>query len=165
MAIGLGKRVYDSLNKQITDEFALEYLYIAMSSVFNDMGLEGCASWMMAQSKKKNRDAFEIYQYLQQRNAKIRLMPIAAPKQEWRAPLHIFEEMIRNAQKGTTTISAIYEMAISEKDYPSQHFILELVNKQTRDEAIISAVLDRLRKMQTSDLGVLMFDAELGKKV
>jgi ferritin len=136
-----------------------------MSSVFNDMGLEGCASWIMARAKEKCQTAIEIYKYLQQRNAKIKLLPIAAPKQEWRAPLHIFEEILRGTQKNTTVINAVYEAAIAEKDYSSQSFILGLIDRQTNHESIVSGVLDRLRKMQTSDLGVLIFDSELGKKV
>ncbi|MDR1334016.1 MAG: ferritin [Holosporaceae bacterium] len=165
MAVSIGKRSYEALNKQITEEFASGYLYIAMSSVFKDMGLDGCASWIMQQSQERCRDAMKIYDHMQQRSAKIKLLPIPAPKQEWRAPLHIFEEVMRNTQKNTQCISGIYELSMAEKDYQTQSFIMWFISKQVEEEAQISSILDRLRKMQSTELGVLIFDAELGKKV
>jgi ferritin len=165
MAVSVGKRSYEALNKQITDEFAFGYLCIAMSSVFKDMGLSGCASWMMRQSHEKYRSAMKIYEHMQQRSTKIKLLPIAAPKQEWRAPLHIFEEMVRNTQRDTQAVSTIYELALAEKDYQTQSFIMGFIDKQVEEEALVAGILDRLRKMQSTELGVLMFDAELAKKV
>jgi ferritin len=164
MGIGLGKRVYEALNKQITEEFASSYMYLAMSSVLKDMGLDGCSHWMMLQAKEESRHAMKIFEHMQDRSAKIKLLPIVASKQEWRAPLHIFEEMLRHEQKVTGMINAIYEIAIMEKDYQTQCFLSWFVNEQVEEEAVASSLLDKLRKMQNTELGVWMFDAELAKR-
>ena len=164
MSITIGKRTYDLLNKQITEEFTSEYLYLAMSAVLADMGLNGCASWMVHQANEERQHGIKIYNHILMRGAKVRLGPIPAPKQEWRAPLHIFEEVLRHEQKVTNLIHAIYEAAVADKDYQTMSFIQWFIDEQVDEEATATGLLDRLRKMQSTDLGVLMFDAELGKR-
>jgi ferritin len=164
MAVGFGKRVYDSLNKQISEEFSSSYLYLAMSCVLKDMGLEGCALRIRQISGEKYQNAIIILEHMQQRAAKIKLLPIPVAKQDWRAPLHIFEEMFRNEQKNTVAVNAVYEIAMAEKDYQTQCFMPPLVRKQVEAEVRAVVLLERLRKMQSSDLGVIMFDSGLAKQ-
>jgi ferritin len=164
MRVSLGKRVYEALNKQITEEFGSAYTYLSMSGVLNDMGLVGCSSWMKLQAKEECDHAIKMYNHLLERGAKVKLLPIPAPKQEWRAPLHIFEEVVRHEQKITALINGIYEVAIAEKDYPSQCFMTWFVNEQVEEEATAFELLDKLKKMQSTELGVMIFDAELAKR-
>jgi ferritin len=136
-----------------------------MSSVLKDMGLNGCASWTMLQSEERRRRALKIFGHMQERSSKIKWLPIPAPKQEWRAPLHIFEEIQRNEQKTTSQINGICEFANLEKDHETYCFLTSFINQQIKEEAKISDLLNRFRKMQSSDLGVLIFDSEIEKKV
>lgn len=164
MSVALGKRVYEILNKQITEELASSYLYLGMASVLSDMGLQGCSSWMIKQSEEEYEHAMKIYNHMLERGAKVKLLPITAPKQEWRAPLHIFEEMHRHEQKVTSLIHAIYEAALADKDYSTMSFIKWFIDEQVEEEATATDLLDRLRKMQGSELGVIMFDKELAQR-
>ncbi|MDR1375813.1 MAG: ferritin [Holosporaceae bacterium] len=161
MSVILGKRSCDLLNKQINEELNFSYTYLAMSAVFKEMGLDGCSSWMMLQVEDSYQKAMKIYDHLQKCNVKIKLLPLAAPKQEWRAPLHILEELVRSQQRMTSLIHAIYEASVAEKDCQTQCFIARFVNDQAQKENIALRLLDKLRKMQSSDLGVIMFDAEM----
>jgi len=165
MSVSFGKRTQDALNKQISEELASAYLYMGMASVLKDMGLDGCSHWMMLQAQEERGHAIKIFDHMLARNAKIKLLPIAAPKQDWRAPMHIFEEMLRHEQKVTTEINAIYEIAGTEKDYQTQCFISWFVQEQVEEESVAASLFDRLKKMQSTDLGVLMFDAELARRV
>lgn len=164
MVASVGKRTYEALNKQVTEELASSYLYMSMSAVLSDMGLDGCASWMMKQSEEEYQHAMKIFHHLLDRGVKVKLLPIPASKQEWRAPLHIFEEMQRHEQKVTTLIHSIYEAAVADKDYATMSFIQWFIDEQVEEESIAADLLDRLRKMQGSDLGVLMFDNELAQR-
>jgi ferritin len=163
MAIPLGKRVHELLNKQVTEEFAASYLCFAMSGVFADMELFGCSKWMLNRSKEKLVRGEKLYNYITKRGVKVKLLQLPAPKQDWRAPLHIFEEFLRFEQKVANVYVAGYECAVADKDYPSQSFLMQFIEMQIEAEAAVVALLDRLRKMQTSDMGVLLFDAEVAK--
>jgi ferritin len=132
-----------------------------MYILLKDMGLAGCATWMLAKSQGKTAQTVELCDYICYRGAKIRLQPIPAPKQDWRAPLHIFEEIIRLEQKSAASLATIYEAAVADKDYPSQHFLMQFISKQMKREMSITKILERLRRMQATDIGVLTFDREL----
>jgi ferritin len=161
MAISLGKRVHEALTKFISDEFGVSYTYFSMYILLKDMGLAGCAAWVLVRSQEKIVNTVELCDYICYRGAKVRFQPLPAPKQDWRAPLHIFEEMMRLEQKGASVLAVIYESAIADKDYPSQNFLLELIVKQTKREMSLIKILERLRRMQSTDIGVLTFDSEL----
>jgi ferritin len=165
MITSVGKRVYEPLNKQITDEMQVAYLYFAISSVLSDMGLNGCATWARSQFRDRVARSEQIHDHMLARGAKAKLMPVQAPKQDWRAPLHIFEEVARIEQRATTAFYGMLDLAISEKDYATNNFLASFVDKQVENETFSTYLLDRLRKMQSTELGVIMFDTELAKKV
>ncbi|MDR2723902.1 MAG: ferritin [Holosporaceae bacterium] len=165
MGVSFGKRIHELLNKQISEEFSSAYLYLAMAGVLKDMGLDGCAGWFRKRSEEKLLQGIKILSHMQERSTKVKLMPIAAPKQEWRAPIHIFEEMLRHEQKITISINATYEVANVEKDYQTQCFISQFVVEQVKREYTASSLFDKLRKMQSTELGVVMFDAELVQRI
>jgi ferritin len=163
MGIPLGKRVQESLNKQVSEEFGIAYTYLSMSSVFSDMGLNGGAKWTLKRSREKVSRAMLIYNYIFQRGVKVKFGQLPAPKQDWRAPLHILEEMLRIEQKSINNVATLYEFAVAEKDYPSQSFFMSIMDMQVSEEMLVVKLLERLRRMQTSDTGVLEFDHELEK--
>lgn len=164
MSVIIGKRTYELLNKQVTEELASYYLYLGMSSILSDMGLEGCASWMRVQAEEERGHAMKIYDHIISRGVKVRLLPIPAPKQEWRAPLHIFEELVRHEQRVTSLIFAIYEAAMADKDYATSSFIQWFIDEQVEEENTAKNLLDKLKKMQSSEIGIMMFDSELGHR-
>ncbi|MDR3187331.1 MAG: ferritin [Holosporaceae bacterium] len=164
MSATLGKRSGDLLNKQVNEELNSSYTYLAMSTIFKEMGLDGCSRWTMLQAKESSCNAMKVYDYLQLCGAKIKLLPLAAPKQEWRAPLHIFEELVRHQQRRNSLINSLYEVSVAEKDYQTQCFMAWFLEDQLKKESVALRLLDKLRKMQSSDLGVIMFDAEMEKR-
>lgn len=164
MSISIGKRVYESLSKMVSEGLASSYLYLAMSAVFKDMGLNGCAKWMRIQSDEERARAMIVYDHILLRGHKIKFLPLPAPKQDWRAPLHIFEEMMRHEQKSTASLMAVYDYAMSDKDCQTLNFIQGLIESQIKEESTAASLLDRLQKMQGTDLGVILFDKELGER-
>lgn len=164
MPTNIGKRVHEPLNKQITEEFIVAYTYLSMSSVLSDMGLDGCAQWTKMQFAENIENGVKIYNHIIDRCAKAKLLPIPAPKQDWRAPLHIFEEIARLEQKTTTSFSGIMDASAADKDHATYSFLKYFIDKQIEKESVAASLLDRLRKMQSTDLGVIMFDSELARK-
>jgi ferritin len=162
--MSFGKRVYEVVNKHIMDEFASAYAFLTMSTVLFEMGLKGCAKWTEIQAKKRAERAMVVYHHMQMRNGKIRLLPIPITKQEWRAPLHIFEEMLRLEQRLAASITAIYEFSVGDKDFQTQGLLTWFIQEQLKNEATAEELLGKLRKIQSTDLGVFMFDAEMAHR-
>jgi len=161
MSITLGKRSFESINKYMLKEFAAAYDCLAMSCVLRDMGLRNCADWVFGKSEENRQRALRIFHHFEDRSAKLKLVPIPVSRQDWRAPLHIFEEIYRNEQELSTLVAATYESALLDKDYITQRFIAGFFDEQLKAELDASNLLNKLRKMQSSDIGVFEFDREL----
>ncbi len=161
MSMAIGKRVSESIIKQLQEEFLVAYAYLAMSCVLRDMGLYGCADWCFNKYEINRLKALKILKHLETRGAKFKLSPIPALRQDWRAPLHIFEEASRQEQKLSGLVAVTYESALADKDYITQQFIHAFLKEQCEAESEITFLLNRLRKMQATDIGVFKFDEEL----
>ncbi len=161
MSITLGKRSFESINKYMLKEFAVAYNCLAMSCVLRDMGLENCADWVLIKSEDNRQRALKVLHHFEDRSTKFKLVPIPVSRQDWRAPLHIFEEIYRNEQELSGLVSATYESALLDKDYVTQRFIAGFFDEQLKSELVASNLLNKLRKMQSSDIGVFEFDREL----
>ncbi|GHU19394.1 hypothetical protein FACS189472_09110 [Alphaproteobacteria bacterium] len=165
MPLVFGKRVHDALNKQITAEMTSSYTFLSMANVFSDMGLVGCSKWAMLQARDRLERSMRIYSHMRSRNGKVRFLQIQPPKQDWRAPLHIFEEIVRMEQGVSSAIMLLYDYALGDKDFQSQTLLMWFIEDQIGKESLAEELLNRFRKMQTTDLGVFMFDEEVNNRV
>ena len=161
MAITMGKRAFEAASKYVLDQFSTSYTYLAMSCVLRDMGLDNCADWILDKSEEHRKTAMDFLHHLEKRGVKIKLSPIPVGRQDWRAPLHIFEEMGRLEQKLTGLLSVCLESAVADKDYISQQFIMNFFETHLQLEFRAMGLLNRLRKSQASDAEVFRFDEEI----
>ncbi len=161
MSITLGKRAFEAISRYMLKEFAASYNFLAMSSTLRSMGLVNCADWCIKRSEDDRLKAMDVFHHIENRGVKFKLVPIPVSRQDWRAPLHIFEEIYRQEQELSGLVSVIYESAVADKDYIMQQFIMGFFEKHLKSETNSLNLLNRLRKMQSSDIGVFEFDAEL----
>ncbi len=161
MAITMGRRAFEAASKYILDEFTASYTYLSMSCVFRDMGLGNCADWVLKTSEENRGRALEFLHHLEKRGVKIKLAPIPVGRQDWRAPLHIFEEVYRLEQKLTDLLSTVLESAVADKDYISQQFVMSFFEIHLQSEYRVMTLLNRLRKMQASESDIFKFDEEM----
>ena len=161
MSITLGKRAFEAASKYMLKEFSASYNLLAMSCTFRDMGLVNCADWSLNESEINRRRAMDIFHHLESRGIKFKLSPLSVSRQDWRDPLHIFEEIYRQEQELSVLVSVTYESAIADKDYIMQQFVMKLFEIHQKSELCSRNLLNKFRKMQSSDIGVFQFDSEL----
>ena len=161
MSITLGKRAFEAISRYMLREFTASYNFLAMSCTLRNMGLANCAEWCLGRSEDNRRRAMEVFHHLKNRGVKFKLAPIPVSRQDWRAPLHIFEEVYRQEQELSGMVSVVYESAVADKDYVMQQFVADFFEDHSKSELNAMNLLNRLRKMQSSDIGVFEFDAEL----
>jgi len=161
MSITLGKRSFEAASKYMLRGFTASYNFLAMSCTLRSMGLINCADWALQKSEDSRMRALEVFHHLENRGIKFKLAPIPTSRQDWRAPLHIFEEVYRQEQELSELISVVHESTIADKDYITQQFAMKFFEDHLKSELKALNLLNRLRKMQSSDIGVFEFDAEL----
>jgi len=113
----ISKTMEQALNKQVNRELYSAYLYLSMSAYFENTTLKGFAHWLRVQAKEEQGHALKLYDFLIERNGRVALLDIEAPKAKWSSAGKVFEEVYAHEQKVTDMINGLVDLAIKEKDH------------------------------------------------
>ena len=157
----LSKAIQDALNFQINKELYSSYLYLAMSSHFSEANLSGFASWMRVQSGEEYGHAMKFYGYLIERNGHVELDVIEKPQAKFKSPADVFTQVLEHEQKVSGMITKLYELAVKEKDYPTQIMLQWFITEQVEEERTAGDILDQLKMIGDSPVSIIMMDRQL----
>lgn len=90
----LSKKLEKALNEQINLELASSYLYLSMAAYAESVTLPGFANWFMLQAKEESDHAMKIYNFINERGGRVMLLGIAEPKNSFKSPVALFEEVL-----------------------------------------------------------------------
>lgn len=154
------------LNEQLNAEMASAYLYLAMAIYFEENNLKGFAHWMNLQAKEEMDHAMRFLNYIQERRWQVKLSDIkVAEGSSWSSPKDVFEHTFAHEKKVTSSINNIMDLAVSTKDYATQSFLRWFIDEQVEEESSVDEILQRINLIGEDQSLLLMFDAELGKRV
>ncbi len=156
--------VQEALNNQINAEIASSYLYLSMAAYFESKNFRGLAQWMQIQAREEWKHAMKIFTQVNDRGGRVILKQIDAPQTEWKSALDVFEDVLAHEIKVSEKINVLMKLAISECDYASQAFLQWFVIEQVEEEALATQTVEKLRLSGDSHVGLLILDAELGKR-
>lgn len=160
----LSNTMQKALNQQINDELYSSYLYLSMSAHFQAVNLPGFAHWMMAQSKEEYDHAMKIYGYIHARNGRATLDAIEKPPAEFKKPIDVMKQVLEHEKKVTGLINKLYEMAMKEKDYPTQVMLQWFINEQVEEEKTAGDIIEQLKMAGDATAGLIMLDRQLGSR-
>lgn len=160
----LSKNMEEALNRQINREFYSSYLYLAMSSYFKSVNMDGFAKWMRKQAEEEKAHAMKIYDYVIARGSRVTLLPIEAPKAKWSSAGKVFEEVYAHEQKVTGMIHALVELSVKEKDHATFEMLQWFVREQVEEEEHAGSVLAQIRTVGDVPGHLFWLDHELGKR-
>lgn len=157
----LKEKVLNALNKQINAEMHSAYLYLSMSAYLQDKGLAGFANWMKVQYKEELSHALKIFDYVNERNGRVVLEPIAGVPIEFDGIIDVFEKTLEHEQKVTQMIDELMDVSVADSDHATQSFLQWFVDEQVEEEANVNELLDNLRLIDGQGNGVFMLNREL----
>lgn len=160
----ISKNLQDQINDQINKELYSAFLYLSMSAYFEDKNLPGFAKWLRLQYEEETAHAMKFYDYLVERGARVELKAIDQPQTEWKNSLEVFEDVLEHEKKVTSLINNLYELAIKEKDYPSQIMLHWFIDEQVEEEANASLIVEQIKLIEERGSAMLFLDRELGKR-
>lgn len=160
----IGKAMQDAINEQINKELFSSYLYLSMAAYFEDKSLPGFAHWMRVQETEEREHAMKFYDFLLERGGKVTLKAIDAPKTEWASTMEVMEEVAAHEAKVTASIYALYELALKEKDYPTQILLQWFITEQVEEEKNAAEIVASLKMIEAHETAVLQLDHRLGKR-
>jgi ferritin len=160
----LSAKVQDALNKQINAELFSEYLYLSISAYFETENFKGMAQWMRTQAGEEHLHALKIYDFVNNRNGRVTLTQIEAPKTQWNSPLDAFEDAYKHEQKISGLINDLSNLAVMEKDHAAHNFLEWFVGEQVEEESTVLTIVDQLKLVGDNGVGLYMIDQELGQR-
>lgn len=163
--MAISKKMQDELNKQINAELWSAYMYLSMSSYFENLGFKGFANWMRVQFQEEQTHALKFFDYVISRGGMAALAPIDAVPLKWDSALNAFEETLKHEQHVTALINNLMDVAISEKDYATQSLLKWFIDEQVEEEANVNEIIDELKLLDGKGNGLFMIDRELRSRV
>ena len=160
----ISQKVQDALNAQINAEFWSAYLYLSMAQYFHANGRSGLAKWFDVQFKEEQDHAQILINYLNSRDGRVILQPIAAVPTEWKSELDAFQATLEHEQKVTAMINNLYYIAESERDYATRGRLDWFVSEQVEEEETAREIIDRLKLIGDNGLAMYTLDTELGAR-
>jgi ferritin len=160
----LSQKLQDAINEQIRDELYSSYLYLSMAAYSEDANLPGFAHWMRLQSQEEISHAMKFFDYVSERGGRVVLHAIDQPPTEFESPLGLFEMTLEHEQKVTGLIHKLYELALDEKDYPTQVMLQWFIEEQVEEEDSASRILETMKRIGNKGHALVMFDQALGQR-
>ena len=145
-------------------ELYSSYLYLSMAAWFDAKNLTGFAKWLYVQEGEERGHGMKFFQFLLDRGGKVDLKPIAGPTCVWKTNLEVFKQVQEHEAAVTASINALYELALKEKDYPSQVLLQWYITEQVEEEKNAAEIVQQLELIDSRGTAVLMLDHQLGKR-
>jgi ferritin len=153
-----------ALNSQVTKEIYSAYLYMAMSSYSNSIGLKGFANWFMVQYHEEMFHAMKLYEYIHSQSGAVALKAIDEPPPAFEGPLDMMTKTLAHEQMVTRYINDLMDIAISEKDHATRIFLQWYVTEQVEEEENDNDIIDQLKLIKDNPQGLMMLDRELAQR-
>jgi ferritin len=160
----INKAIQDAMNEQINRELFSAYLYLSMAAYLEEKNLSGFAHWMRLQEAEEREHAMKFYDFVLERGGKVTLKGIDTPKTEWKSTLELAEEVAAHEAMISASINTLYELAIKEKDYPTQIMLQWFITEQVEEEKNAAEIVANLKLIEERGTAVLMLDHRLGKR-
>jgi len=158
----MNKKLVDAINDQIKYEFFSAFLYLAMASYASDLELTGFESWLKNQAAEEQFHATKFIDYLHERNERALVLGFEDPKNEYTSILEAFEDGLAHEKIVTSRINNLMKIALEDNDYASANFLNWYVTEQVEEEASFTTVINKLKMVGSSPMGLYQLDKELG---
>ena len=161
----LSKNLHDAINAQINAELWSAYLYLAMSLDAEAKGYKGVANWFYVQFQEEQAHARIFMNYLNSRDAKVILQPIAEVPTEWNSVLDMFKQTLEHEKKVTSLINNLAFIANEDRDFASINRLVWFIDEQVEEEESARDMISNVEAVEDNKYGMYMLDKDLATRV
>ena len=162
--IMLSNKLHQAINDQINAELWSAYLYLAMSMDAEAKGLKGVANWFHVQYLEEQDHARIFMNYLNSRDAKVILQPIAEVPTEWDSVLDMFKQTLEHEKKVTALINNLAFIANEDHDFASINRLVWFIDEQVEEEENAREMIAAVEAVEGNKYGMYMLDKELAAR-
>ncbi|MEX0763012.1 MAG: ferritin [Dehalococcoidia bacterium] len=153
-----------AIDQQINRELYSSYLYMAAASHLASENFPGMASWMQTQADEEMVHARKFIKFVEDRDATVSFDAIDKPHADFTTPLSAFESALEHERLITRHINDLYTLALEQSDYACQGLLQWFINEQVEEEAMVTEVVEKLRRAGDNGAALLMLDRQLSAR-
>lgn len=161
----LSEKLNAAINAQINAELWSAYLYLSMSLDAEAKGYKGVANWFYVQWLEEQDHARIFMNYLNSRDAKVELKPIAEVPTQWDSVLSMFQETLKHEKVVTGLINNLAAIAAEDRDFASSNMLVWFVNEQVEEEENARDQIFAAEAVENDKYGMYQLDKELAARV
>jgi ferritin len=140
------QKIIDELNRQLNQELAAAFMYLALSVWCDIRNLKGFGKYFVKQAGEERAHAERILKHLTDRGETAKLAALPAPRQEFGTLLEVAQQAQAQEHANTVSVHAVYEAAVAAKDYPAQVLMHWYINEQVEEEDWSTEMVERVRE-------------------
>ena len=160
----MSRELFKAINDQINAELWSAYLYLSMSMDCEAKGYKGIANWFYVQFQEEQDHARIFMNYLNSRDEKVVLLPIAEVQTEWDSVLDMYKDTLNHEKKVTAMINNIAALAQQDHDYASINRITWFIDEQVEEEEAAREMVTTFEAVEGNKYGMYMIDKELAAR-
>jgi ferritin len=136
------KSFADTLNEQISNEFAASQQYVAMAVYYDSETLPRLAAFFYRQAVEEREHAMMMIQYLLDVDEKVEVPDIKSQPTRYKDPITPVKEALAQEERVSSEIFGLFELARRVKDYRAEHFMQWFVKEQVEEVALMGDLLN-----------------------
>ncbi len=157
----MDNNLIQQFNVQIRNEFYSAHLYLAFSIQLDQLGLKGCAHWMLQQYHEELSHGLIFIDFLKKRGVAAEILDIEKPVVSAKEAYEFFEDSLKHEQLVTASINNLMTLAKNADDYAAQDFLYGFVREQVEEEDTLNEIIGELKWAQDSPSSLLRINKEL----
>ena len=127
-------------------------------------GLKGVANWFHVQYLEEQDHARIFMNYLNSRDAKVTLLPIAEVPAEWDSVLSMYKQTLEHEKKVTALINNLAAIANDDRDFASINRLVWFIDEQVEEEENAREMIAAVEAVAGNKYGMYMLDKELATR-
>jgi ferritin len=160
----LDPKIEASLNDHLQHEIASWYLYLAMAAYFDAANLPGSAAWMRKQAGEELEHAMKVFDYVSDRDGRVKLQAIAAPPVEFASITDAWKQALANEEKVSAFVGKLYDQAQKAGDHATVALEQWFVTEQVEEEKTVRQLLEQVEQLGPPSTAFYFLDRHLGKE-
>ena len=160
----IDSKLLDAFNRHLNAELYSSYLYLSMATFCESIDLPGFAHWMRIQSQEEYTHAMKFVSYIEDRDARVTLLPIEQPPVEFDSVEDIMRQTLDHERHVSELINDLYGVAVGSNDYASQIMLQWFVSEQVEEEKTARDVLAALDMVKGRSDALMLLDREMGAR-
>lgn len=161
----LSKKLEKAMNDQMVFEWYSGYLYLSMSSWFEQQELPGFANWFRIQGQEELVHGMKFFDYINEIGGHAKTGAIKGPQTTFKSILSACEMALDHEQQVTANINALVTMARKENDHATDNFLQWFIKEQIEEETNASQNVKKAKLAGKDGGALLMLDAEMAQRV